>query len=96
MLEVITHKGSYADIKRGKILSGMNSPDQAQFSIDRLEKMRYDDVKNLDRNFDPRDLIDENDDEDNLYLAEYSLNLDKQLKQHNNLRNKKQFEEPGK
>ena len=65
-----------------RILYNLKQPEKTKVSIGKLEKMNFDDCKDLDETFNPHDLIDENDDEDNVYLAEYNLELEKQLKEH--------------
>jgi len=35
------------------------------------------DIRGIDNEFNPHDLIDDNDEEDNVYLAEYNLQPDK-------------------
>lgn len=42
-----------------------------------MENLTYAELQGIDRDFKPTDLIDDNDDEDQLYLAEYDLNEDK-------------------
>src|SRR5690348_1086917 len=82
-VSAIIFLASYLGINHKKILYSINQPEKNKFSIEKLEKLHYDDVKNLDENFNPQDLIEENDEEDNIYLAEYNLDLDKQLREHN-------------
>lgn len=78
------------------MLYNINQPEKNKFSIEKLEKMHYDDVKNLDENFNPHDLIEENDEEDNIYLAEYNLGHEKQLKEQSKNQEIKRLQEYGK
>lgn len=79
-----------------RILYNLKQPEKTKVSIGKLEKMNFDDCKDLDETFNPHDLIDENDDEDNVYLAEYNLELEKQLKEHIKNEERKKLEDYGK
>ena len=58
--------------------------------MQKLQKYSYNDIKDLDHNFDPNDLIDDNDEEDNIYLAEYDLQKDRKMREEaKNAKNKK-------
>ena len=65
---------------------------------DKLENISYSDLKALnDDNFKPTDLFDDNyDEEDQYYLAEYSLTNDKAQKEKQTLELKKNIEDYGK
>lgn len=67
---------SYTGIQHKKALYALNQPEKNKISLKKLEKYNYEDVKGLDENFDPNDLIEENDEEDNVYLAEYNIQQD--------------------
>ena len=45
-----------------------------------IDNMQLDDLKGVDEHFNPNDLIDEDDEDDEFYLAEYNLHSDKILK----------------
>ena len=47
----------------------------SKLTMKKIGEMKTEQLKNA--KFDPADLIDENDDEDDIYLAEYSIDTDK-------------------
>ena len=48
-----------------------------RISWDQLEKISYEDLRAINDDFKPTELFDENDDEDQMYLAEYNLGPEK-------------------
>jgi hypothetical protein len=61
----------------------------------KLENVSPLEIRGIDDGFNPHDLIEENDDEDNIYLAEYNIQPDKQKLKQIEAQTKKQFEEYG-
>ena len=57
-----------------------------------LENMQLDGLKGIDEHFNPNDLIDEDDEDDEFYLAEYNLQSDRILK---DKQDKRKIEEYG-
>eukprot|EP01017_Pseudomicrothorax_dubius_P031395 TRINITY_DN4001_c0_g1_i6.p1 TRINITY_DN4001_c0_g1~~TRINITY_DN4001_c0_g1_i6.p1 ORF type:complete len:529 (-),score=240.90 TRINITY_DN4001_c0_g1_i6:80-1633(-) len=64
-------------------------------SWDKLEQLSFHDLKGLDDDFKPTDLIDDNDEEDMIYLAEFNLHEDR-LKKQATEANTKKIEDYGK
>jgi len=50
-------------------------------TLKKIENMNYGDVMRAEDKFNPHDLIEENDDEDKLYLAEYNIHTVEEKKQ---------------
>ena len=74
----------------------MVNPEKNKLTLEKLENMHLDELTGgADENFNPSDLIDENDEDDLLYLAEYNLQPDKMLKERQDKADKKKIEEYG-
>jgi len=43
-------------------------------TLKKIEKLHEKDLQKFDKKFHPKDLIDQNDTEDNFYLADYDIN----------------------
>jgi hypothetical protein len=56
-------------------------PDINKMTMKKVEKFQYADMKRVDDQFNPKDLIDDNDEEDNMYLAEYKIAEKKRLQE---------------
>ena len=48
-----------------------------KLTLKKIEKILYGDIRKVDETFNPHDLIDDNDEEDNEYLGEYNLSNEK-------------------
>ena len=64
-------------------------------SIRKLGEYNYTDIKGLEEEFDPTELIDENDREDDIYLAEYNIQHDLALQKQKRGAQKARFGDNG-
>jgi hypothetical protein len=62
---------SYAN--QQKLAKLPREEEKSKVTWEKLENLSYHDLKGMDHDFHPSDLIEENDEEDQLYLAEYDL-----------------------
>ena len=67
--------GKREPVKRSK--TNVSGGETSKLTMKKIGEMKADQLKKVDAKFDPADLIDENDDEDDIYLAEYSIDADK-------------------
>ena len=79
---------------KNKIGVGVH-PERNKLSLEKLENMQLDDLRGIDEHFNPNDLIDEDDEDDQFYLAEYNLQSDKMLKDRQDKQDKRKMEEYG-
>ena len=71
-------------------------PEFNKLTLKKIEQLLYGDVKRVDEGFNPHDLIDDNDEEDNHYLGEYNLNVEKKQMKIDNEAERRKLEEYGK
>jgi len=71
-------------------------PEFNKLTLKKIEQLLYGDVKRVDEDFNPHDLIDENDEEDNQYLGEYNLSVEKKQMRAENEAEKRKLDEYGK
>ena len=69
--------------------------DVTKLNLTKVETIQYHDVKKVSEMFNPHDLIDENDAEDNLYLAEYNIQGERQLIKDRKQNDKKRADQYG-
>jgi len=73
--------GNRQTFKRTKTnVGGGGKGEGTQLTMKKIGEMKTEQLKKVDAKFDPADLIDDNDDEDDIYLAEYSIDTDKKAK----------------
>lgn len=72
--------GNYATIQ--KVLRMPREDGRHKITWEKLENQSYVDMKDVDGDFKPTDLIDENDEEDGFYLQGYDLKEDKTKKKY--------------
>jgi len=63
--------------------------------LEKLENLHYEDIKGLGDQFNPSDLIDDDDEDDGYYLAEYNLQADKIMKDRAQKQEKQKLEQYG-
>jgi len=73
----------------------VTDPEYNKLTLKKIESIAGPDTKGLDGDFNPHDLIDDNDDEDDIYLAQYSIQPEKLRRQQQEINAKKQLEEYG-
>lgn len=76
--------------------SKLSIPKPKKLTMKKVEKYQQGEFVRLEETFNPNDLIDENDDEDNMYLAEYRLHPEKKERKTPAEVQQKKLEEYGK
>jgi len=80
----------------GKMIRGKHyGPDISKMSLKKIENIFYGDIRKVDEKFNPHDLIDENDEEDNVFLAEYNIQTEKKKIKDKDAAEKRKLEEYG-
>lgn len=80
--------------KRSNKLKASPSPIPKKLTMKKVENLQQKEIK--DERFNPYDLIDDNDDDDNMYLAEYNIGHEKQQIRTQHEVDRKKAEEYGK
>lgn len=70
-------------------------PDVSKLTMKKVENIAYGDIRRVDEAFNPHDLIDENDEEDNMYLAEYNIRAEKKKIKEMDAAEKRKLDEYG-
>ena len=87
--------GNKQNLKRGKTNIG-GKGETSKLTMKKIGEMKTEQLKKVDAKFDPTDLIDDNDDEDDIYLAEYSIESEKKQQKSDEKEKEARFENYGK